>query len=75
MTTYLADTGGTRSYRDMDGSGRTAILLGTSATASPALVRVGFEAVSIPMLGRGLAQRLDPAAVLICEARARKAGW
>ena len=36
----------------------------------------GFEAVSIPMLGRADSLNVSiSAAVLLCEARARKAGW
>ena len=77
ITTYLADTGGTRTYREMDCSGRTAILLGNERYGiSRPWYEFGFEAVSIPMLGRADSLNVSiSAAVLLCEARARKAGW
>jgi TrmH family RNA methyltransferase len=77
VTTYLADTGGTRTYREMDCTGRTAILLGNERYGiSRPWYEFGFEAVSIPMLGRADSLNVSiSAAVLLCEARARKAGW
>lgn len=77
FTTYLADTGGSRTYRQMDCSGRTAILLGNERYGiSRPWREFGFEAVAIPMLGRADSLNVSiSASVLLCEARAKKQGW
>jgi TrmH family RNA methyltransferase len=61
----------------MDCTGRTAILLGNERYGiSRPWYEFGFEAVSIPMLGRADSLNVSiSAAVLLCEARARKSGW
>ena len=61
VTTYLADTGGTRTYREMDCSGRTAILLGNERYGiSRPWYEFGFEAGVDPHARPGrLAQRVD----------------
>ena len=61
VTTYLADTGGTRTYREMDCTGRTAILLGNERYGiSRPVVRVRLRGRVDPHAGPGrLAQRVD----------------
>jgi tRNA G18 (ribose-2'-O)-methylase SpoU len=76
-TVYLAEAGGARSYRDLDYSGRTAVVVGSERFGIAAGWRgLGFERVAIPMLGAADSLNVSVAAsILLYEGRARKAGW
>jgi TrmH family RNA methyltransferase len=72
FTTYVADPGGTTSYREAGlGVGPTAVVVGSEGDGVDAQWRTGLTRVSIPMLGRADSLNVaTSAAVLLFEARA-----
>lgn len=74
---HLADPAATGTYRVPQYDGPTAFVVGSEgAGLSRQWHDEGFEAVSIPMLGRADSLNVAlSAGILLFEARARKAGW
>lgn len=77
FTVYLADTDDSVNYRQLDYSGRTAIVVGSERYGiSPPWYEHGFARVCLPMLGTADSLNVSvSASVLLYEARAHKAGW
>jgi TrmH family RNA methyltransferase len=74
---YLADTGGTLSYRRANYRGRTAFVVGSERYGiSKPWYEHGFERVHLPMLGYADSLNVSvSASILLYEARAQKARW
>lgn len=77
FTTYLADTSESENYRQLDYSGRTAIVVGSERYGiSRPWYGHGFARVGVPMLGRADSLNVSvSASVLLYEARAHKNNW
>lgn len=77
VTVYLADTSESESYRNLDYSGRTAIVVGSERYGiSKPWYGHDFKRVGVPMLGRADSLNVSvSASVLLYEARARKKEW
>ena len=74
---YLADTSEGENYRQLDYSGRTAIVVGSERYGiSKPWYEHGFARVGVPMLGRADSLNVSvSASVLLYEARAHKNRW
>ena len=73
----LADTDDAVPYRQVDYSGRVALVVGSERYGiSPDWYAHGFDRVAVPMLGAGDSLNVSvSASVLLYEARARQSGW
>jgi TrmH family RNA methyltransferase len=76
FTVYLADTSESENYRNLDYSGRTAIVVGSERYGiSKPWYEHGFVRIGVPMLGRADSLNVSvSASVLLYEARAHKHG-
>lgn len=77
FTVYLADTDEGRSYRTLDYTGRTALVVGSERYGiTKPWYQHDFARVGVPMLGYADSLNVSvSASVLLYEARAHKDGW